>query len=185
MTGFPTRFTTSSSPASMMSPEVSTPTTMRMTTRGNDLPRQDLRLDFLLLRELRRNGYMGTGSYSRSGSGMTPYTYLPLYGGSYGAGGGSYAPVAAPPAAAQAAPPREQAAERLANRRRAFDESLDERERAPSPEEQLLSRSRGNPPRAEILSGKALSSWRTSAGSGPRSTPRTCPTLRCRSTSEG
>jgi hypothetical protein len=127
-----------------------------MTTRGNDLLRQDLRLEFLLLRELRRNGYMGAGGYSRSGSGIMPYAYMPLYGGSYGAGGGSYAPVAVPPAAAQPAPPREQAAERLANRRRAFDESLDERERAPIPEEQLLIRSRGNPPRAEVLSGKAL-----------------------------
>jgi hypothetical protein len=47
-------------------------------------------------------------------------------------------------------------AERLANRRRAFDEFLYERDKAPTPEQDLLGRSRGNPSPAEVLSGQAL-----------------------------
>src|SRR5205807_7177546 len=47
-------------------------------------------------------------------------------------------------------------AERLANRRRAFDEFQYERDKMPTPEQELLSRSRTNPPRNEVLSGQAL-----------------------------
>jgi hypothetical protein len=54
-------------------------------------------------------------------------------------------------------------AERVANRRRIFDENLYEREKAPTPEEERqrllrmqLERSRNNPPVTEIWSGKAL-----------------------------
>jgi hypothetical protein len=47
-------------------------------------------------------------------------------------------------------------ADRLENRRRAFDELLYEREKTPTPEQELLSRSRVNPTSAEVLSGQAL-----------------------------
>ena len=46
--------------------------------------------------------------------------------------------------------------ERLVNRRQAFDELLYERDKTPTPEQELLSRSRVNPPPAEVLSGQAL-----------------------------
>jgi hypothetical protein len=123
----------------------------------NALLQRDLRLDSRLLRELRRNAYMAAGGYGRSGLGMMPYAYLPSYGGSPGAVGGGYTPAAAPPDPARAALLREQAAaERLANRRRAFDELLYERENTPTPDQELLSRGRNNPPLAEVLSGRAL-----------------------------
>ena len=47
-------------------------------------------------------------------------------------------------------------AERLANRRRAVDELLYERDKIPTEEQELLGRSRGNAPAAEVLSGQAL-----------------------------
>ena len=47
-------------------------------------------------------------------------------------------------------------AERLANRRRAVDEVLYERDKIPTEEQELLGRSRGNAPAAEVLSGQAL-----------------------------
>jgi hypothetical protein len=147
----------SMTPAMMMPVQSQTGSSTAMTMTTNSLLQRDLRLDSRLLRELRRNAYMGAGGYGRSGLGMMPYGYMPSYGGSPGVAGGGYTPAAAPPDPARAALLREQAAaERLANRRRAFDEAAYERERTPTPEEELLSRSRGNAPRAEVLSGKAL-----------------------------
>src|SRR5205807_1414521 len=63
---------------------------------------------------------------------------------------------------ARAALLREQAvAERLANRRRAFDELQYERDKTPSPEQESLSRSRANPSPADVLSGQALNALLT------------------------
>jgi len=154
MMNVPPRFAMAPAAASMSSP---TSQAMRMTARANDPMRRDLRLDSMLLSQLRRNAYMGPGGYGGSSSAMTPYGSLSVYGGSPGAAGGGYAPAVAPADAGQVALQRAQAAaERLADRRRAVDESAGERERIPTPEEELLSRSRGNAPRAELLSGKTL-----------------------------
>jgi len=47
-------------------------------------------------------------------------------------------------------------AQRLANRRREFDEVLYERDKTPTAEQELFTRSRGNPPPSEVQSGQAL-----------------------------
>jgi hypothetical protein len=77
-------------------------------------------------------------------------------------------------------------AERVANRRRIFDENLYEREKAPTLEDDRqrylkmqLERSRNNPPVTEILSGKALNDLladlRTLASKSDTATLRTFP----------
>jgi hypothetical protein len=84
-----------------------------------------------------------------------------------GVGGGIANPVPQKPAdnpvdAARASLLMEQAvAERLANRRRAFDELQYERDKTPTPEQALLNRSRANPPAAEVRSGQALNALLT------------------------
>jgi hypothetical protein len=66
-------------------------------------------------------------------------------------------------------------AERLVNRRQAFDQLLYERDKTPTPEQELLSRSRMTPPLAEVLSGQALNALlddlRTPAGTDPADRP--------------
>jgi hypothetical protein len=98
--------------------------------------------------------FLGTWGGGLSGGGVS---VIPV-----GVAGGSTNPVPQKPSgdpadAARAALLQEQAvAERLANRRRAFDELQYERDKTPTPEQALLSRSRDNPPPAEVLSGQAL-----------------------------
>lgn len=67
-------------------------------------------------------------------------------------------------------------AERLANRRREFDEVLYERDKTPTPEQELLGPSRATPPPAEVLSGQALNALlddlrATAAGTDPADRP--------------
>jgi hypothetical protein len=69
---------------------------------------------------------------------------------------------------------------RLENRRRAFDELQYERDRTPTPEQELLSRSRGNPPAAEVLSGQALNALMDdlrATANGPATVDRPNPRL--------
>jgi hypothetical protein len=99
------------------------------------------------------------GGVGSSGFGVS---VLPI-----GVGGGTTTPVAQKTSGdttdtAQASLLQEQAiAERLANRRRAFDELQYERDKSPTPEQELLSRSRDNPPLAEVRSGQALNALLT------------------------
>jgi hypothetical protein len=98
---------------------------------------------------------------------MMPYLYLSLYGSSPGVTGGGYPPAPAPPDPARAALFREQAdTERIANRRRAFDEMLYERERMRTSDQDLLTRSRGSPPAAEVLSGQVAGTLLLTADGG-------------------
>ena len=145
--------------------------TMRSTTPSitslnttNALLRRDLRFDSRLLRDTRfdrfferefgPNPFFGAGGLGLSGSGIS---VIPV-----GVGGGITTPVAQKssgdtPDPARAALLSEQViAERLANRRRAFDELQYERDKTPTPEQELLSRSRGNPSPAEVRSGQSL-----------------------------
>jgi hypothetical protein len=144
-----------------------------MSFRNNDLLRRDLRLDSLLLRDLRFDRFLlrrefGLGPFLGTPFGASPF--WGMWGGGVSGSGVSVIPVGGAgvtttPAAspgdtadtARAALLLEQAvAERLANRRRAFDELLYERDKTPTPEQELLGRSRDNPPVSEVLSGKAL-----------------------------
>jgi hypothetical protein len=136
---------------------------------------RNLRLDARFLRELRfdrystqnygRMTYMGTGGYGAYGGFSGGYSGL----GGYGSIGAGYTPTnaataagASPIDAAKAALLNEQViAERLANRRRSFDEELYERERTPTAEQVLLDRSRNAPRLSEILSGQALNALMT------------------------
>lgn len=141
----------------------------QMNINTDQLLRRDVFLDAQLLRDLRRDGF-ASQNYGRN-----PYGQLSGYGG-YGASGysmgyGGYGPPASGtmlaksspnPAstteeAARAALTTEQViAERLANRRRAFDELIYEREKTLSPEQELLNRSRTTPGPGEVASGEAL-----------------------------
>jgi hypothetical protein len=126
----------------------------------------------MLLGELRRDAfarqYFGRYSYG-------PYGTYGSYGSSgYSTGGGGYAapasgttstapgtyaasPVSAREDAARAALTIEQVvAERLANRRRAFDELAYEREKTLAPEQELVLRSRTIPGPGEVTSGESL-----------------------------
>ena len=139
-----------------------TPSIMNLNT--NAFLRRDLRFDSRLLRDARfdpflgqqfgLNPFFGMGGLGLSGSGIS---VIPV-----GVAGGNTTTVAQKSPGdttdtARAALLQEQAvAERLANRRRAFDELQYERDKAPTPEQELLSRSRGNPPPAEVRSGQAL-----------------------------
>lgn len=140
-------------PAIMMQPARTNTTTNLLLQRG-------IRLDQRILREARRNRYS-----MQNYPGMS-YMGIGGYGGGYGGLGGygptvgqasAAAPAAVSPveAAAKAALLNEQAAaERIANRRRAFDEQRHEREMTPSADEELLSRSRQAPRMPEVLSGQ-------------------------------
>jgi hypothetical protein len=139
------------------------------TTTTNALLRRDIRLDSILARDLRFDRFRHDFGLSRfGGMGMMGGTFG---GGGFGGGvglipfgtgeGTSTAIVQKSPNdtqdPARAALLEEQViAERLANRRRAFDELQYERERTLSPEQELLNRSRTNPPQVEVLSGQAL-----------------------------
>lgn len=173
--------TTSAMARSMTPSMMSSTMTNRMRTTPstttnitNALLRRDIRLDSHLLRNERLDQIL------RRDFGLGGFPGMPFGAGStWGMGGGGLlgsgisvipaggAVASATPVAqkssgdtedtARAALLLEQAvAERLANRRRAFDELLYERDKAPVPEQELLSRSRGNPPSSEVLSGQAL-----------------------------
>jgi hypothetical protein len=146
-----------------------TPAMTPMTTSTtNALLRRDIRLDSLLRRDLRFDRF-------RRDFGLSPFGTMGMFGGTVGGGfgggvglipfgvgeGTSTAVVQKSPSdtqdSARAALLEEQIiAERLANRRRAFDELQYEREKTLSPAQDLLNRSRGNPPPAEVLSGQSL-----------------------------
>jgi hypothetical protein len=132
------------------------------TTTTNALLRRDIRLDSLLRRDLRFDRF-------RRDFGLNPFggTLGGGFGGGiglipFGVGDGTTTTVAQKPPTdmqetARSALLEEQViAERLANRRRAFDELQYEREKTPSPELELLNRSRGFAPISEVLSGQAL-----------------------------
>jgi hypothetical protein len=145
-----------------MTMRTTTPSIMNLNT--NALLQRDLRFDSRLLRDARfdrffgrefgLNPFFGMGGVGFSGLGVS---VLPV-----GMAGGTMTPVAQKPSGdatdtARSALLQEQAvAERLANRRRAFDELQYERDKTPTPEQELLSRSRGNPSPAEVRSGQAL-----------------------------
>jgi len=158
---------------STMSMPVMTNPSTRMNTTTNALLRQDLRLDSLLLRDLRFDRLrreFGFGPFSGMSFGTSPW--WGMWGGGVGGWGAGVIPVgipsgAATPVAQKSPGDAEEAAraalllekviaERLENRRRAFDEMAYERANTPTPSQELLSRSRGNPPRAEVISGQAL-----------------------------
>jgi hypothetical protein len=150
-----------------MTMRTTTPSIMNLNT--NALLRRDIRFDSRLLRDNRfdrlfgrefgLNPFFGMGGVGSSGFGVS---VLPI-----GVGGGTTTPVAQKSSGdstdtARAALLQEQAiAERLANRRRAFDELQYERDKSPTPEQELLSRSRDNPPLAEVRSGQALNALLT------------------------
>jgi hypothetical protein len=122
--------------------------------------RRDLRFDRLLGRDLGLSPWWGTWGGGLWGSGVS---VIPA-----GVPTGTTTAVAQTPTgdtteqSARAALLLEQAvAERLANRRRAFDEVQYEREKTPTPEQELLNRSRENPPPAEVRSGQALNALLT------------------------
>jgi hypothetical protein len=147
-----------------------TPTPSMITARTNALLRRDLRLDSRLLRELRFDRFLQTPfgtsmTWGALGGGLSGSGVAVIPVGAAGGGtttvaqksSGDTADTSDTADTARAALLLEQAvAERLANRRRAFDEFLYERDKAPTPEQDLLGRSRGNPSPAEILSGQAL-----------------------------
>jgi hypothetical protein len=141
-------------------------TPLMMSTPTNALLRRDVRLDSLLLRDsrfLRRdlglNPFWGTWGGGFAGSGLA---VIPV-----GVASGTTTPVAQETSGdtsdtARAALLREQAvAERLANRRRAFDELQYERDKTATAEQELLSRSRTNPSAVEVTSGQALNALLT------------------------
>ena len=156
----------------MSMPVMPNPTTrMNMTT--NALLRQDIRLDSLLLRDLRFDRLrreFGFGPFSGMPVGMSPW--WGTWGGGLGSWGGTVIPVGVPsgtatPVAQKSSRDAEEAArvalllekvvaERLENRRRAFDELAYERAKTSTPDQELLRRSRENPPQAEVISGQAL-----------------------------
>jgi hypothetical protein len=140
----PSRFTM---PA-MMPTQFPMTSSVSMNLTPNTFVRRDRRLDDLF------PSMMGLGTFGPLGA--LPPIVVPVGGPLVGSGGGSI-PAAAPRDAARAALLEEKAfVERLANRRRAFDELAYERENTPSPEQALLARSRTNPPPAEVFSGQAL-----------------------------
>jgi hypothetical protein len=163
----PRPFMMNSTTPSMMRSRTPTMTS----TQTNALLRRDLRFDSRLQRDFRFDRFereLGLSQFAGMpfggflGGGFSGIAAIPV-----GGGGGTTTPVAQNSSAdttdtARAALLLEQAvAERLANRRRAFDELLYEREKTPNPEHELLSRSRANPPQAEVLSGQALNSLLT------------------------
>jgi hypothetical protein len=139
-------------------------------------------------------GGLGAGAYPGAGQYSSPYgnPYSSLYpdpNGAYLEGTANVINaqgrfMVSEPLAYQI---REQArGERVANRRKAFDQYLYEREKTPSVEEERqraqldqLNRSRNNPPVTEIWSGKALNDilndLRKLAASGDLATGRTVP----------
>ncbi len=141
-------------------------TPVTTTTLTNAILRRDLRLNSPLFRDLRFDRFLGR-EFGFSPFAGTPFGTTPFSGSGisvipFGVGGGTMAPVAQKPSgdttdSARSALLLEQAvAERLANRRRAFDELEYERDKTPTPEQELLNRSRGNPSLAEVRSGQAL-----------------------------
>jgi hypothetical protein len=165
MMGMPTRFTTPMVTPSTMPMRFPMTSVMGTNLTTNSLLQRDVRLDALLLRDmrfdpfLRRTGLssmMGFGAFGPQGF-FSPLV-VPVGGSLVGPSGGGI-PATATGDAARAALAQEQAiAERLANRRRAFDEMVYERDRTPTPEQEQLARSRANPPLAEVVSGQALNS---------------------------
>jgi len=158
---------------------VMTPSMMMQRTTTNTttdaLLQRNLRLDARILGEMRfdrfsmrdygRMTYMGVGGYGANGGYAGGYSGV----GGYGSIGAGYTPTTvagaagvSPLDAAKAALLNEQViAERLVNRRRAFDEELYERERTPTAEQALLDRSRNAPRLSEILSSQALNALLT------------------------
>ena len=160
--------------SSMMRMNTTTTTPAMMAARTNALLRRDIRADTLLNRNLRLD-ILGREFGHRPWWGGNQW-WGGSMGGTWGGGGGGAFPIVVPSGVssgvgttvaqtspgdtedtAKAALLLEQAvAERLANRRRAFDEYQYERDKMPTPEQELLSRSRTNPSRNEVLSGQAL-----------------------------
>jgi hypothetical protein len=155
----------------MPNPTVST-RPAQVNTNSDQLMRRDVLLDYMLLGELRRDAlarqYYGRYPYSQSGGyGSYGSSGYPTGVGGYGyptsgttaTTPGTYvaSPVSSREEAARAALTMEQVVtERLANRRRAFDESIYEREKTLTPEQELLLRSRTNPGPGEVASGESL-----------------------------
>lgn len=150
-------------PGSRTMPTPKTPAPM--TANPNRLIARDARLGSTLRRGLRRDA-LARQFHARNGYGMQG-----AYGGfgasGYSPGSGGYSLPASEPASAYPLTPAEVAsrvallkeqvtAERLANRRRAIDQATYEREKAFSPEQELLRRSRTNPGPGEVASGDAL-----------------------------
>jgi hypothetical protein len=143
-------------------------------TQTNAILRRDLRLDSPFRRDLRFDRFLerefGIGPFAGTPFGTTPFGGTS--GGGFSGSGISVIPVGVPSGnanpntqkpsgdtadTARSALLLEQAvAERLANRRRAFDELQYERDKTATPEQELLRRSRGNPSPAEVRSGQAL-----------------------------
>src|SRR5438477_8680376 len=139
-----------------------TPSMMTQSTT-NALLRRDIRLDSLLLRDLRsdhfRRPFWSNQWWGMGGGGLWGWGgyATPLSVSETSTSAVAQKPTADPEQSARAALVEEQViAERLANRRRAFDELQYERDKAPTPEQELLNRSRTNPPPFEVLSGQAL-----------------------------
>jgi hypothetical protein len=176
MTRSTTPSTTSPATTRSTTPSSTTPSTTPVTTstQNNALLQRAAALDPRLFGNFPINGSFPPGFGSSPWWG-TPFGPSPWWGtgsgGLWGGGvsvipvgvaGGSTNPVPQKPSgdpadAARTALLQEQAvAERLANRRRAFDELQYEHGKTPTPEEELLSRSRGNSSLAEVRSGQAL-----------------------------
>src|SRR5262245_51435213 len=158
---------------STMSMPVMTNPSTRMNPTTNALLRQDVRLDSLLLRDLRFDRLrreVGFGPFSGMPFGTNPW--WSMWSGGVGGWGANVIPVGVPSGTTTAVAQKpsgdaEEAAraalllekiiaERLENRRRAFDELAYERSKTPTPDQELLTRSRGNPSQAEVISGQAL-----------------------------
>jgi hypothetical protein len=175
----PRPFTTSFTTPSIMRSTTPSMTATTPFTQTNAILRRDLRFDSPFHRDLRFDRLLGLefgfGRFAGTPFGTTPF--WGTWGGGFlgsgisvipvGVGGGITTPVAPKssgdtPDPARAALLSEQViAERLANRRRAFDELQYERDKTPTPEQELLSRSRGNPSPAEVRSGQAVNALLT------------------------
>jgi hypothetical protein len=126
--------------------------------------RRELFSDLLLRNELGFNPFIGIGGLGSFGLGVTPFVLGSSSILADGGAAGSDSLFGTLTDEAQALTLAEKArAERIANRRRVFDEYLYERDKTPTPEQDRqkyqraqLSRSLNNPPLTEVWSGKAL-----------------------------
>jgi hypothetical protein len=158
-------------------PAMTTTPISRMNVTTNALLRRDVRLDSLLLRDLRLERFR-RAEFGPFGTPFGANPFWGTWGGGFAGSGLLEIPVGVPSGTAttpttatttaQKAPEDTEAsaratllleqalAARLENRRKAFDELQYERDRTPTPEKELLNRSRVNPSQSEILSAQAL-----------------------------
>jgi hypothetical protein len=126
--------------------------------------RRELFSDLLLQSQFAFNPFIGIGGLGSFGLGVTPFVLGSSSILADGGAAGNNSLFGTLTDEAQALTLAEKArAERIANRRKVFDEYLYERDKTPTPEQdrrkyqqEQLSRSLNNPPLTEVWSGKAL-----------------------------